>query len=114
MFSKADDDKVHYTIQIWNGLRILQITDGDFAFDEPYGDRNYSDTALEIVDDHQKAILQVIWKTPSHLVINGIFKMQNGSAVIADDKGWRPLQPGDSIRPIFKYPSYRFQGQYVD
>jgi hypothetical protein len=114
VFAKEDDDKIHYRIRIWNGLRAMEITDGEFAFNEPYGDRNFDDTALEIVDDHQKPMLQVIWKTSSHLVINGIFRMQNGAIVIADSNGWRPMQAGDSIKPLFKYPSYRFRGQYAD
>src|SRR6266403_2643315 len=82
IFAKESDDKIHYRITIWDGIRPIEITDGEFIFNEPYGDRNFNDAALEMVDDHQKPVLQVIWKTPSHLVINGIFRMQNGSVVI--------------------------------
>jgi hypothetical protein len=114
VFAKENDDKIHYRVILNNGPLPVEIVDGEFSFNEPYWDRNFNDVALEIVDEHQKPMLQVIWKTPSHLVINGIFRMQNGAVVIADDKGWRTMKAGDSIRPLFKYPSYKFQGQYVD
>jgi hypothetical protein len=113
VFAK-DDDKIHYSIVVWTGSAPLEIVDGEFALQDPYADRNYNDDALEIVDNHQNPILQVIWKTPSHLVVNGIFKVGNGEIVIADEKGYRPFQIGDSIKPLFKYPSYRFKGQYAN
>jgi hypothetical protein len=114
VFAKDDDDRVHYRVHIWNGLMPLEVTDGEFALNQPNLDRNYDNTALEIVDEKESPLLQVIWKTPSHLVINGVFRMQDGHIVIADINGWRPMKPGDHIKPLFKYPSRRFQGQYVD
>jgi len=114
VFSKIDDDKIHYRIILNNGPMPVEIVDGEFSFNQPYWDRNFNDVALEIVDNNQQPMLQVIWKTPSHLVLNGIFRMQDGSTVIADSNGYRPMKAGDKIKPLFKYPSYKYQGQYAD
>jgi hypothetical protein len=75
--------------------------------------RNYDKYAFEVVDEKQQPVLQVFRKTPSSLVINGIFRYQEGT-VIADDKGWRPMKPGDTIKRIFKYPSRNYQGKLAD
>src|ERR1700722_1161675 len=114
VFAKDTDNKIHYQISIWNGMSPVEVTDDELSLHEPFWDRNFDKTALEVVDEKQAPVLQVMWKTPRNLVINGIFRLQNGSVVIADSNGWRPMKPGDKIRPLFKYPSRRFQGQYVD
>ncbi len=114
VFAKDTDNKIHYRISIWNGMSPVEVTDDVFSLHEPFWDRNFDKSALEIVDEKQAPVLQVIWKTPTNLVINGIFRLQNGSVVIADSNGWRPMKPGDNIKPLFKYPSRRFQGQYAD
>lgn len=114
VFAKDTDNKIHYRISIWNGFSPVEVTDDEFSLHEPFWDRNFDKTALEIVDEKQNPVLQVMWKTPTNLVINGIFRLQNGSVVIADSNGWRPMKPGDKIKPLFKYPSRRFQGQYAD
>jgi len=114
VFAKDTDNKIHYRISIWNGMSPVEVTDDEFSLHEPFWDRNFDKTTLEIVDEKQAPVLQVMWKTPTNLVINGIFRLQNGSVVIADSNGWRPMKLGDKIKPLFKYPSRRFQGQYVD
>ncbi len=113
VFAKETDNDLHYEITVWQGVRAIVVTDNEFSLPVPHLDRNYDNRALEIVDDNQGPILQVIWKTPSQLVINGIFPMQGNKVYIADDKGFRPWR-GERIKPLFKYPSRRFQGQYAD
>jgi hypothetical protein len=113
-FLKGNDDKIHYRIAIWSGFKQVEVTDNEFVLNQPFWDRNFDKSALEIVDENQNPILQVIWKTPSHLVVNGIFKTQDGSISIADTKGFRPFKLGDKIKPLFKYPSRRFQGEPAD
>jgi hypothetical protein len=111
VFANDKDDKVHYRIELWNGVIV---TDDEFTLKEPFWDRNYDETALEVVDEKQLPVLQVFWKTPTTLVVNGIFQFQSGQIVIADDKGSRPFKQGDRLKPLFKYPSRRFPGKYAD
>jgi hypothetical protein len=110
VFLKENDETIHFKIEVPNGV---VVTDGEFSLNEPFWDRNYDKYAFEVVDEKQQPVLQVFRKTPSSLVINGIFRYQEGT-VIADDKGWRPMKPGDTIKRIFKYPSRNYQGKLAD
>jgi hypothetical protein len=116
VFLKEKDDTVHFNIALPTGIvgtPVVVNDSGEFSVSEPFWDRNYDTHAFEVVNDKQEAVLQVIRKTPSNLIINGIFKYQDGT-VIADDKGWRPMKPGDSITRLFKYPSWKFPGVLAD
>jgi hypothetical protein len=58
-------------------------------------------------------MLQVYYKTPTHLVVNGVFPTPEGIC-IASENGtiWRPIQP-HPIKPLFKYPAYQHRGEFV-
>jgi hypothetical protein len=114
VFAKDNDDKIHYRISVWNGISPVEVSDNEFSLNQPFWDRNFDNTTLEVVDEKQSPVLQVFWKTPTHLVVNGVFQTQDGHVVIADSNGWRPFRPGDKIKPLFKYPSRRFPGQYAE
>jgi hypothetical protein len=66
----------------------------------PNWDLNKSKSALEVVDQNTNPILQLYYKTPSHIVINGDFPQMGFSA--------KPK------RLIFKYPAWRHPGEYAD
>ena len=43
----------------------------------PNWDFNSNDKAIEVVNESGGPIFQLYYKTPSHIVINGIFQYQN-------------------------------------
>jgi hypothetical protein len=65
----------------------------------------------------QEPIFQMIYKTESHIVVNGIFPILHG-VILADEQGTTPvigqnisLPRKPAIRRIFKYPSWKYPGQ---
>jgi hypothetical protein len=115
VFSQENDNDIHYEIAVWNGTRAIVVKDNEFSLGWSGLDRNYDNHTLEIVDENLGPILQVIWKTPSELVINGIFQLPGTNTVfIADSHSLRTWKPGERITALFKYPSRRFLGQYAD
>lgn len=82
----------------------------------PHWDRNSNKVAFEIVNEHQVPMYQLYYKTPTHIIINGIFVSGNG-VVVATDSGTilNPSLPVTiNIKPIFKYPSWKYRGEYAD
>lgn len=112
VFSEPSDNNIHYEITVSDGIFSVEVKDDKFVLNDPGWDRNFNQRALEIVDENKNPVLQVIWKTPNHLIINGIFHF-GGVTIIADANGWRPRRPGDKLKPLFKYPSWQFPGQYA-
>lgn len=94
----------------------LEIHNNEFTVRNPALDRNFNDKALEIVNSDHRVLLQVYWKTPSQLVINGIFP--NGRRYILAGPGGAQESPTvlDTfvLKPIFKYPSWKHKGEYAE
>jgi hypothetical protein len=87
----------------------------------PEWDRNFSSNAFEIVDRDHRPIFQEVYKTPEHVLIEGIFPIGNGR-ICATFEGYGMLTGPDtegilqqirSRKAIFEYPSYAHQGQYA-
>jgi hypothetical protein len=79
-------------------------------------DMNFNNTALEIVDANLNPRLQLIYKNPSTVVINGLFSVPNGILLVRemmDIMIFRNLF-GNWLKRLFKYPSRRFLGQEED
>lgn len=81
-------------------------------------DRNSSEIALEIVNENKQPVYQLVYKEPFHLNIKGIFPHSLG-VFIADDRGGvssilydRLYLVSIKLKPIFKYPSWRYPGEY--
>ncbi len=77
-------------------------------------DLNSDEKALEVVNEKGQPIFQIYYKTPSHIVVYGLFF--NGYVpVLASERGIQttPKLDGASypIKPIFKYPSEKHFGQ---
>jgi len=70
-------------------------------------DDNHNNVALEIVDNNQKPVFQLIYETPFHIIVNGIFPTNNG-ILYASNLGLQneavPLSDFQ-LKPIFRYPS---------
>lgn len=79
-------------------------------------DFNSTSRALEIVNENNVPIYQLIYKTPNHIEINGIF-VTKGGLVLANEDGIQlnpPLPILHKLKRIFKYPSYQYQGEYIE
>lgn len=90
---------------------------GNKLFGKPGSwDMNSNNSALEVVDDKGEPVFQFILKDESHIVLNGVFVIA-GMATIATDHGTTFLTSPDNpirkqIKPIFKYPAWKYPGQY--
>ena len=99
----------------------IEIRDNAFAVREPRYDSNSNEHALEVVTSDGLPIFQLIQKSPTQVVINGIFPVDNGrNLMIAGPDGVRTGVGMDAdlsqfhLRPIFKYPAWKYPGQYAE
>ena len=77
-----------------------------------FWDMNSDKTALEVVNEKQQPVFQFIYKSPSHIVIYGLFF--NGYVPwLAYEGGIRSTPKLDPypLRTIFKYPSSDHPGE---
>ena len=68
---------------------------------------------MEIVDDEGTPVFQVIYLSLTDVSVRGVFPLKD-RVMFADESGWgiAPTLPeGFSLKPIFRYPSYKFQGE---
>ena len=104
-----------------NPFRI-KILNNVFDVASGFVQKNYNDVALEIADDSGVPLFQVIRVSKNQLTINGIFM----TGMIAGGKpvrvwAWEDKyaidvdRPSDfALKPIFKYPSWKYLGKYAD
>jgi len=77
-------------------------------------DFNSNDKALEVVDQNQNPIYQFYYKTPSHIIINGVFPYEGG-IILAGENGVvtnLTLPATFKLKRIFKYPAWQHPGEY--
>ena len=79
---------------------VTTIKDGKIGPLHTGWDRNSNSNAFEIVDSQQSPVLQVIYRTPEHIVVNARTR--------ADNRVWS----GDG-RALFKYPSFKYPGEFA-
>jgi hypothetical protein len=81
-------------------------------------DRNFDSSALEVVDSDRSPVLQLIYRTPYRIAVNGIFPIPDGRIIIASEDGTMigaPRVPKAlAIRRLFKYPAFEFLGKHDD
>jgi len=109
-----------YEFKIWGGVGQppIEIKDNQFTVRVPGSDRNFNDKAFEVVDSQSNPIFQMVRKTPTDFFINGVFPMPNGGLIVAGPDGANlnvaSVPPGFKLQPIFKYPSWKFPGEYAN
>jgi hypothetical protein len=113
-----DDEKLFADCAVYAGpgRPPVEVKKNQFVVRPASWDRNFSSKALEIVDSQQNAVFQLIYKTPSHIVVNGIFPFPGG-LILADESGMliNPTLPTTfRLNRIFKYPSWKYPGQYEE
>jgi hypothetical protein len=110
------NDKIYADVEIYGGSNLppIQIKRNKLMNKPPHWDFNSNRNALEIVNEKQIPIYQFIYKTPSHIVFNGIFPFPDG-LILASEKGvvLNPTLPTTfELKRIFKYPSWQYPGEY--
>jgi len=75
-------------------------------------DRCFDDTSMEVVDENKEPVFQMIYTTPTDIVIRGIFRDHGETFVATSDlTGFYP--PGfpvpqfQPLKALFKYPSMK-------
>jgi len=99
-----------------SGLPPIKIVRNRVSGKPSKWDLNFNKNAVEIVDDKFRPIYQFYYKTPSHIVINGIFPIPNGLLLAYEDHTTlNPILPATfKLDPIFKYPSWKYHGVLND
>ncbi len=95
-----------------SGLPPIEIKNNQLLNKPPEWDFNSNERALEIVDQNYRPIYQFFYKSPSHIVLNGIFPFPGG-LILANENGTliNPYLPVTfSLKRIFKYPSWKYPG----
>jgi hypothetical protein len=117
----AEEDKLFADVTIYGGegKPLIEITNNRFIVRPHNWDRNSSNAALEIVDEKQRPILQLIYEKPTQIRINGYLPGPKGILLVgAGNKTYSNPGPEElaaiSLKPIFKYPSWKYPGQYAD
>jgi hypothetical protein len=111
-----EDGQLYADVKIYGGrgLPPIEIKKNKLSNKPHDWDFNSNDKALEIVDNKQTPIYQFFYKTPSHIVINGIFPSPGG-LILANENGAtiNTIFPTNfSLKRIFKYPSWQYPGEY--
>ena len=110
------NDNIYADVLIYGGSNLLpiEIKGNKLINKPPDWDFNSNKNALEVVNEKQITIYQFIYKTPSHIVFNGIFPFPDG-LILASEKGvvLNPTLPTTfELKRIFKYPSWQYPGEY--
>jgi hypothetical protein len=112
---------LYCNIQMWQSREHqgVEITDGKYRVWPPQWDWNQSENEFEVVDENGNPVLQVIRKRSNNFQIYGLLVLPGG-VVIANQQStealpWSEIKstPSSTLKPIFKYPSQRFLGQYA-
>jgi hypothetical protein len=118
-----EDGRLYVDTSLYSGpsLPPVEIKDNNFIVRPTNWDRNFDDTALEIVDENLLPRLQLIYKNPHTVILNGIFVFHSDSGktgVMIIDEERMTLNPSEPITPnlrrIFKYPSRHYLGQELE
>lgn len=76
-------------------------------------DRNYDDSAIEIVDGRLRPVFQLLLRSDSEVEVNGIFSTPAG-LIVATPNGLLLRPTGDfsqQLQRLFKYPSDKYLGK---
>lgn len=116
----VSNNKLFADVKLWNsGKPPVEIKNNEFIVRPTNWDRNSSAQVLEIVDEHQRPVFQMIYRTASVVEIRGLFSGSDGGLVIFNEKGMigNPRNLADIERfrpkPIFRYPSWQYPHEYL-
>jgi hypothetical protein len=105
-------------VTLWGGKNSppVEVKHNNFVVRPAGWDRNFTSNALEVVNERGIPIFQLIRKTPSHYVLMGIIASSGQVLVGTETEVWHnpPSIPPDYLKPLFKYPSWKYLGQYAN
>jgi|TARA_B100000315_G_scaffold256826_1_gene303768 hypothetical protein len=110
------ENNIYADVKVYGGSGFppIQIKKNKLINKPPNWDFNSNEKALEVVNEDQVPMYQYIYKTPSHIIINGIFPYPEG--LMFTIEGGIIMNPSPSkifsLKPIFKYPSWKYPGEY--
>jgi len=107
-------------VKVWNGNGNphIEVRDNEFTVRVPGCDKNSNTNALEVVNANGVVLFQLIRKSSTNVVINGIIPSPAG-LILAGPNG-TILGASQSkldqfrLKPIFKYPAWKYPGQYAE
>jgi len=105
-----ENGNLYAEAKVYNGpgLPAVEVKKNDFVLRPMNWDRNFTDNALEIVNEKLQPVLQMIYKRKGLIHIQGIFSSPQGGAIYE-----APELP-QALPRIFKYPSWKYKGQYAE
>jgi hypothetical protein len=120
---KSGDPVFNFTA--WAGGGPITIENNKVRISDPLLDRNFSKNALEVIGTDGVPVFQVIRENASHITVYGIFwpNVLNSSGLPTvwcfDNKHQllfgRTECPDDfKLKPIFKYPAWKYPGEYAE
>jgi hypothetical protein len=98
---------------LWQGQAgaKAEIIHDRFTIEPPGWDWNFDDEAFEAVDETSHPVLQLLYRTPSEIIVRGIF-VAAGSALAVTDQGFSglPLSAVETVHipRLFKYPHEKY------
>lgn len=112
------DDNLFADVKIYSGSGFppIEIIQNEISNIPPTWDSNSNEKAIEIVTQDKIPVYQFIYKSEFHIVMNGIFPYP-GSFIVANENGARDdpeLAFAFKLKPIFKYPSWKYPGEYAE
>ncbi len=113
-----EDNQLYADVKIYGGkgLPPIEIKKNKLSNKPQDWDFNSNENAMEIVNSNQIPVYQFFYKTPSHIVMNGIFPYPSGF-IMANENGAfgrRELPTAFNVKRIFKYPSWKYPGKYEE
>ena len=114
-YAYVSNDRISVNASLYGSQEnpLVQISSNSLVSLPSNWDDYHYNVALEIVDNNQDPVFQLIYETPFHLVINGIFPTNNG-ILYATDLGLRnnavPIS-NFHLNSIFRYPSSKYPSQ---
>ncbi len=117
---KLIDEKLYADIKLFNGTGLppIEMHENRFIVRPPDWDRNANTKALEVVNEKGIPIFQLIYEKPNRIRLRGIFAGPH-VVLLATEGGMilnaTPSKIAEfSLKPIFKYPAWKYPGQYAD
>lgn len=98
-------------------VKPFEIKHNNYDVIPPGYDLNSNDVALELVNEHHIPIFQIVYQSPTHIIVKGMFASPNGGVLIVDDEGTQLgsiRRPTYTLKQIFKYPSWQHPSEYND
>ena len=115
-----EDGILYADVSVYGGSNLppIKIIRNKLIGKPKQWDFNSNDNAIEIINSHGKPAYQLYYKSPTQIIVNGVFPFPRGF-VIAGPKGATVIQNANvfsnfSLKPIFKYPSWKYPGQLAE